>query len=330
MFLLFLFPTPNDSSLSREFFNSECDEFSCCSDNSEHDDSNQMLPKKQIKFDKSYKTFAVSELSPSKNFVSYHPVLDQSSIHPDFTTSLPVTPATHIPIKLPKTLSRLDYDLRKSLEPLQEHRSPRSILQKLGSRTSSDLVAIFMSSFFLINLIYSQVASTSFGPAYAVVAPVHFTEEVASELLGAFWGAFTASRLISTALSVCFSAKFILLANCLCCVGGLALIVLYGSSWALLLWVGVALFGLGMGPLFAGIFTFCKIYVNITFDVTGILMLGIGIGDVVGGIGSVHLYDISPVYIWYVCGVGMLCILISLISMWAFCTPRVISKDDHF
>jgi MFS transporter, FHS family, Na+ dependent glucose transporter 1 len=99
----------------------------------------------------------------------------------------------------------------------------------------------------------------------------------AAYLASAFWGAITAGRLLSIPLASRFKALAILLADLLLALIGMALVLAFPGSLAVL-WVGTLLVGLGMASVFPTMLILAEQYMTITGRITSWFFVGSSLG----------------------------------------------------
>jgi fucose permease len=158
-----------------------------------------------------------------------------------------------------------------SPEPLitrEEHASVRPNLW---------LLLLFVLFFMLI-----AGSENSFGGwiyTYAVKANLA-DETTAAYVNSAFWGAFMLSRLASIPLAARIRPRIILLADLVLALAGLILLLVFSSS-PLVLWLGTALFGLGIASSFPTMLNFAGRHMTITGAITGWFFVGASLGGMI-------------------------------------------------
>ena len=103
------------------------------------------------------------------------------------------------------------------------------------------------------------------------------TTITAAYLTSAFWGLFTAGRLLGIWVASRASPRTILFTDLAGCFAGLGLIIL-GHTSAALLWVGSSIFGFSMASIFPNILMLANKSIRVTGTITGWFLVGAGIG----------------------------------------------------
>jgi len=100
----------------------------------------------------------------------------------------------------------------------------------------------------------------------------------AAYLTSAFWGAFTAGRLISIPLATRFAERTVLLADLVGCLAFVVLILLFPHS-AAVLWIGACGAGFAMASVFPTMISFAQHHMTITGQVTSLFLAGSSLGS---------------------------------------------------
>ncbi|MDQ1301543.1 MAG: transporter [Chloroflexota bacterium] len=100
----------------------------------------------------------------------------------------------------------------------------------------------------------------------------------AAYLTSAFWGAFTAGRLISIPLATRFTEGAVLLADLIGALAFIALILLFPHS-AAVLWIGVCGAGFAMASVFPTMISFAQRHMTITGQITSLFLAGSSLGS---------------------------------------------------
>lgn len=143
-----------------------------------------------------------------------------------------------------------------------------------GGGTRPLLVALSVLLLFL-----AVAAEIGFGSwIYAYALRRRIAEAVgAAYLTSLFWGCFAAGRLASTLLSLRLKPLTMILAGLGGCLASTSVfLALPQLTWAA--WLGTAVFGFFVGPLFASIFNLAGEAVRISGQVAGIFMVGTSLG----------------------------------------------------
>lgn len=129
------------------------------------------------------------------------------------------------------------------------------------------VLALLVSFFFLIVAGEASLFTWAFNYARAYGAD----DAAGAALTSVFWGGFTIGRLIGIPIAARVSPERILVVNTALCVAGIALLLAGGYAVA---WPAVALFGVGMGPLFATAITWAERQITLNGTATGLFLAG--------------------------------------------------------
>lgn len=132
------------------------------------------------------------------------------------------------------------------------------------------LLGLFVLLFFLI-----AGAEQSFsGWIFSYTVKSGLTDATtAAYVNAAYWGAFSMGRIASIPLAARLRPRVIILADLILALSGLALLFVFRSSLAGL-WLGTALFGLGIASAFPTLLTFGGRHMTITGAITGWFFVG--------------------------------------------------------
>lgn len=100
----------------------------------------------------------------------------------------------------------------------------------------------------------------------------------AAYLTSAFWGAFTAGRLVSIPLATRFAERTVLLADLVGSLGFVALILLFPHS-AAVLWIAACGAGFAMASIFPTMISFAQRHMTITGQITSLFLAGSSLGS---------------------------------------------------
>jgi MFS transporter, FHS family, Na+ dependent glucose transporter 1 len=129
------------------------------------------------------------------------------------------------------------------------------------------VLALLVAFFFLIVAGEASLFTWAFNYATAHGAD----DATAAALTSVFWGGFTLGRLIGIPIAARVSPERILAVNTALCVAGIGLLLAGGYAVA---WPAVALFGFGMGPLFATAITWAERHITLNGFATGLFLAG--------------------------------------------------------
>jgi FHS family Na+ dependent glucose MFS transporter 1 len=139
-----------------------------------------------------------------------------------------------------------------------------------SERLNGRLVALIILFFFL----YTGAEVAFGGWIYSYAVGLRLTSHaVAAYLTSAFWGALTVGRLLAVPLALRLPPHSILLADCVGCLGSLAILLL-GSQSLAATFVGTCGVGLSMASIFPAALSMAQGRMRITGRVTGWFFVG--------------------------------------------------------
>jgi FHS family Na+ dependent glucose MFS transporter 1 len=166
-----------------------------------------------------------------------------------------------------------------------------------GEQTNTKLLLLMLT--FLVLYVGAEVGFGGWVYTYALRQNLA-TQTTSGYLTSAFWGAFTAGRLLSIPIAARVRPRWILLGDLLGGIFSLLLILLFPTS-ALVLWVGAVLLGLFIASIFPTLFTLAERRMTLTGEVTSWFFVGASAGAMFFPWLMGQLFEsISPVAIIYV------------------------------
>lgn len=170
------------------------------------------------------------------------------------------------------------------------------------------LIALIALFFYLI--VAGEVSI--FGWIFNYGKAFDMSDNTAAQLSQVFFGTFTLSRVIAIPIAVRLNPRVILIVNLVICV--LACVVMgFGSSQSTFIWLGTALFGLGIAPLFASALAFAEQHITISGRVTGIFLASGNVGIMTAPVLIGQLFESTgPIVVPVVVG---LCILAAGVTL---------------
>ena len=163
------------------------------------------------------------------------------------------------------------------LFPLSSPLGPKVSASEPATPTNARLVALMVALFFLYT--GAEIAFGGWIYSYAVALGLS-SHAGAAYLTSAFWGAFTAGRLLSVPLATRFRPRFVLIADFLGCLVSLA-ILLVGSNSLAVTFLGTCGAGLSMASIFPAALCLAQGRMRITGQVTGWFLVGASAGGMV-------------------------------------------------
>ena len=161
--------------------------------------------------------------------------------------------------------------------PLSSPIAPAVSINESGGETNTRLVALIVVFFFLYT--GAEIGFGGWVYSYAVRLGLG-SHAVAAYLTSAFWGAFTAGRLLSVPLATRFPPRSVLLADFIGCLASLAILLL-GSNSLVATFLGTCGLGLSMASIFPAALSLAQGRMRITGRVTGWFLVGASAGGMV-------------------------------------------------
>ncbi len=175
--------------------------------------------------------------------------------------------------------------------------SPPTTATETDGRTNLKLLLLMVA--FLLVYVGAEVGFGGWVYTYALRQNLA-NETTGGYLTSAFWGAFTAGRLLSIPIAARVRPRWILLGDLLGGILGLVLILLFPES-VVVLWVGAILLGLFLASIFPTVFTLAERRITLTGAITSWFFVGASAGAMFFPWLMGQLFEaISPVAIIYV------------------------------
>lgn len=151
-----------------------------------------------------------------------------------------------------------------------------------GSVTQAGFVALIAVFYFLY--VGAEVGFGGWIYTYAISQPgipqIGQMAELAAYLTSAFWGAFTAGRLVAIPLAARWRARTLLLVDLFGALGSVGLILLFPTSWVAI-WTGAIGLGLSLASVFPTVMAFAERRMVINGAVARWFFVGAGLGGTV-------------------------------------------------
>jgi FHS family Na+ dependent glucose MFS transporter 1 len=190
------------------------------------------------------------------------------------------------------------------------------------------LIMLFL---YFINTVGGERAMSKFLFSYAIDTEVQFTKDDASSLQTAFWGSFTAGRLLGIPI-----ARFLpIWIFILCDVVGVAAVAvafsIYGYKNRQALWITSSFMGLLIAVAFPNGMAWSNIYLTMNNISVMILIVGGACGGFIYQYLTGYLYNLEPKNLGYVMvGYGIAMVLtFAVMQILATVHGRTILKNDN-
>jgi FHS family Na+ dependent glucose MFS transporter 1 len=144
-----------------------------------------------------------------------------------------------------------------------------------SGRANRTLLVLLVLSFFVY--VGAELSLGNWLSTYAVKLGLA-DAAIGAYLTSAFWGAFSAGRLVSIPLATRVAERTVLLADLLGCLAFVALILIFPHS-AAALWIGACGAGFAMASIFPTMISFAEHYVTMTGQVTSLFLAGSSLGS---------------------------------------------------
>ncbi len=143
-----------------------------------------------------------------------------------------------------------------------------------GSANSTLLVLLVLSFFVYVG---AELSLGNWLSTYAVKLGLA-DAAIGAYLTSAFWGAFSAGRLVSIPLATRLAERTILLADLLGCLAFVAIILIFPHS-STALWIGACGAGFAMASIFPTMISFAEHHMTITGQITSLFLAGSSLGS---------------------------------------------------
>lgn len=158
--------------------------------------------------------------------------------------------------------------------------SPQPIVNRQEEASvRPDYILVVLTSVFLFAVSASEASFGGWVFTYAVKTNLA-DETMAAYATAAFWGAFMLARIVSIPLATRLRPRYFILGELAISLAGI-LLMLFVPASPTVLWVGTALFGFGIAPLFPSILNFSGRHMTITGKVTGWFFVGASLGSMI-------------------------------------------------
>jgi fucose permease len=142
-----------------------------------------------------------------------------------------------------------------------------------------DVPLVVLAGCFLFLFVGAEISYGNWIYTYAMASGIG-TITSAAYLTSFFWGALTLGRLVSIPLANRFKTSDILLADLLCGILSVGLVLLFPGSQAAV-WTGTFLTGFAFASVFPGLFSLVSVNTAVTGKVSGWMLFGSGAGGIV-------------------------------------------------
>ena len=123
------------------------------------------------------------------------------------------------------------------------------------------LIVMIIFYFFLVG------SDASFHPyltTFSVKSRLNLSKKVGAEITGTFWGCFATMRFVNIFATIYLKPIYIMCASCLVSCIGSILLMICGNESGTGLWVGSAMFGLGIASIWPTGMLWIKSHMKIT------------------------------------------------------------------
>ncbi|KAI1304088.1 Major facilitator superfamily domain-containing protein 4A [Halotydeus destructor] len=176
---------------------------------------------------------------------------------------------------------------------------------------------ILVVSLFMFAIMGLEIGMGSFITSFAVKSDLRLTEQVGAYMTSLYWAMITFSRLFVIALvneksiyvTITTSLTILVIAN--------AFLVSWGNSVQWCLWVGVALTGMGVSPVWAATFSLLDSCFPVTSGVNSFLAISVGLGEWVYPVIMGYAVQVDPqLYLYTILSCTLVCcILFAILSL---------------
>ncbi|CAN7948873.1 unnamed protein product, partial [Ixodes hexagonus] len=137
--------------------------------------------------------------------------------------------------------------------------------------------------------------------AYAVKSDLHLTKSSASHLTAVYFSCFAASRIIAAVVAIKVTSFQMLVASHVLIAVSATLLLIWGSSLEVMLWVCAAFLGLGKGPVYGAIVAWTAAYIEMTNSMMSLIIVAAVVGALSPPLLVGQFLDSHPPVFLYVC-----------------------------
>ncbi|XP_064467285.1 sodium-dependent glucose transporter 1B-like isoform X2 [Ornithodoros turicata] len=178
------------------------------------------------------------------------------------------------------------------------------------TRTFLALTGIYVFVYVAMECSYGQMLTT-----FGVKSDLRMTVSSAAYLTQVFFVTFTLARVLAAVMALKVTPFGMLLASNLLLVGTYAILMPWGASSSLLLWVGTAVSGIGQASIYGAAVSFCVEYVVLTNANMSLIIVMSGVGAMLSPVLVGQFIDDFPMVLMYTCFVASLVMALVLILL---------------
>lgn len=156
---------------------------------------------------------------------------------------------------------------------------PARKVVKKGEGAKADVLLMVLVASFLFLFVGAEISFGNWIYTFAKASGIG-SATTSAYLTSCFWGALTLGRLVSIPLATRFKISNILLADLICGIVSVGIVLAFPSS-QVAVWVGTFLTGFAFASIFPTMYSLAGSHMVITGKVTGWLFIGAGAGGMV-------------------------------------------------
>ncbi|XP_077489322.1 sodium-dependent glucose transporter 1A-like [Amblyomma americanum] len=191
------------------------------------------------------------------------------------------------------------------------------------SRISLALLSVYECVYVALECTTSQMLT-----AFAVKSGLHFSKVAASQVAAVYFSFFAVSRLVAAVVAMKVSSFYTLVFTHVILVVTGAVMVVWGSSVALVLWAGSAITGFGQGPIKAAVVAWTADYISISNKMMSVVVVTGSIGNLAPAVLVGQFIDENPDFFLYVCLGAVLFSVVIFIAMHLYMRKRCSKNSD--
>ncbi|XP_077549784.1 sodium-dependent glucose transporter 1B-like [Haemaphysalis longicornis] len=164
------------------------------------------------------------------------------------------------------------------------------------SRTLLALLCIYICVYVALEVTYAQMITS-----FAVKCALHFSKSSASRVAAVYFFCFAACRVVASLITVRVTSFQMMVAAHVVLALTAILLVGWGSTHDVVLWVGSALMGISQGPNYAAVVAWTVSYIHMSNKMMSLVIITAGIGSMSPSLLVGQFLDSCPDIFLYVC-----------------------------
>lgn len=179
-------------------------------------------------------------------------------------------------------------------------------------------VTVIISAAFMHIYFGLEIAFGSFLTTFAVKSDLKLDTKVGASLTSLFWGIFTFFRLMAVVSVVVFGIGWSIVINLIIILVGNVFLVPFCNQYEWALWVGTAVIGAGISPIWGLVFGYLRQYLTMSSRIAGTIITVTLIGEFVFPAIIAKFIACDPmIFSWVVlfCSVSINCLFLVIVCL---------------